>query len=99
MTATATATLALSPQLEALIREKIASGRYRDPAEVIGEALRLLDERDRRLDWLRAEVAVGLEQIERGEEAEFTPELVERLRREADENARLGKPVKDAVKP
>jgi hypothetical protein len=40
-----------------------------------------------------------LEQIERGEVIEFTPELLEELVREAEENMRLGKPVRSAVRP
>ena len=89
----------LDPRLEALIRHKVDAGDYRDAGEVIREAIRLLDERDRRLQQLRAELSIALGQMERGELIEFTPELLERLSREAEENARNGKPVKDAVKP
>jgi antitoxin ParD1/3/4 len=38
----------LTPVLEQLINEKVNSGRYYSASEVIGEALRLLDERDRK---------------------------------------------------
>ena len=54
----------LPPQFEAMLEEKVTSGRYADASEVIQEALRLLDERDR-LQHLRAALAIGLEQIER----------------------------------
>ena len=37
----------LSPELEDLIREKVASGDYRDEGDVIRRALLLLDERRR----------------------------------------------------
>jgi antitoxin ParD1/3/4 len=37
----------LSPQLEALIEEKVRSGRYRDASEVVRESLQLLDARNR----------------------------------------------------
>jgi len=37
----------LSPQHEALIREKVASGGYRDEQEVIADALALLEQRDK----------------------------------------------------
>lgn len=40
-------TVTLDPQLEALIAEKIASGRYQSASEVIREALRLLEETER----------------------------------------------------
>jgi antitoxin ParD1/3/4 len=89
----------IDERLEAVIRRKVAIGGYRDAAEVIQEAIDLMEERDRRLERLRAEIAIGVAQIERGELIEFTPELLERLSREAEENARLEKPIKDAVKP
>ena len=89
----------LDPQLEALIRRQVEAGDYRDAGEVIREAIRLMDERDRRVQQVRADFSIALAQMERGELIEFTPELVDRLSREAEENARIGKPVKDAVKP
>ncbi len=91
-------TVTLTPRLEAFIRQQVESGRYADANEVVEEALRLLEDRDR-LDRLRAEVAKGFEQLDRGEGVLYTPELMERLKREADENARTGKPIRDAVKP
>ena len=95
---TATQTLTLSPELAALIREKVESGRYGNANQVLEEALRLLDERDR-IEWLRAEIAIGLEQIDRGETVEYTPELMEQLKREAIEAERNGEPIDDAVLP
>jgi antitoxin ParD1/3/4 len=91
-------TVILPPQLEAMIEEKVTSGRYADASEVVEEALRLLDERDR-FEQLRAELEIGLEQIERGENVPYTPDFMDRLKREAAEHVRLGKPIKDAVKP
>ncbi len=85
-------------QAEQLIRQKVAGGLYPNPSAVVREALRLLDERDR-LETLRAELRIGLEQIERGEVVDFTPELLDELVLESEQNARDGKPVRDAVKP
>jgi antitoxin ParD1/3/4 len=54
----------LTPQLEEMIRRKLASGMYGSASEVVREALRLLDERDRekalRLERLRADIDAGL---------------------------------------
>ncbi len=95
---TAPLTVILSQQLEALVREKVDSGRYADPNAVVEEALRLLDDRDR-LERLRAEIALGLEDIERGEVVDFTPELWDQLIREAEEDERNGVPIDDPVLP
>lgn len=63
----------LTPELERLVHEKVESGPYLSANEVVTEALRLLDERDRlrqmRLEELRKEIAIGIEQADRGEVA------------------------------
>jgi antitoxin ParD1/3/4 len=55
----------LTPQLEELVRSKVSSGMYTSASEVVREALRLMDERDRlrqaKLDELRGEIRKGLE--------------------------------------
>ena len=61
----------LTPELERLIREKVASGLYNNQSEVVREALRLLEEQDRMREFhmarLRAALAEGLGQADRGE--------------------------------
>ncbi len=65
--------IALTPDLEELVDARITSGLYRSPIEVIDDALRLLEERDRlekrRWQELRREVARGLEQLDQGDKA------------------------------
>ncbi|MDA8305575.1 MAG: type II toxin-antitoxin system ParD family antitoxin [Deltaproteobacteria bacterium] len=57
--------ISLTPQLEELVKRKVESGLYGSASEVMREALRLLDERDRlqamRIEELRAEIKKGLE--------------------------------------
>ena len=36
----------LTPELEQLVQSKVNSGRYNSASEVVGEALRLLEQRD-----------------------------------------------------
>ena len=54
----------LTPQLEALVRQKVASGLYSSASEVVREALRLMEEQDRmraiKLEQLRQEIRDGL---------------------------------------
>jgi len=89
----------LSPKLEEKIAALVASGHYSDADEVVEEAIELLVHREEHLQWLRAEVQIGLDQEARGELIDYTPDLMQRLQREANERTQLGLPVKDAVKP
>ncbi|MDQ2096034.1 MAG: type II toxin-antitoxin system ParD family antitoxin [Tychonema bourrellyi B0820] len=63
--------VSLTPELEKFVQQKVKTGRYLSVSEVIREALRLLEERDMqrqmRIEKLRQEVAVGIEQSDRGE--------------------------------
>ena len=63
--------VSLTPQLENMVKGKVKSGLYSSSSEVIREALRLLDERDRlgqiRLVELREAVQEGLSSGAAGE--------------------------------
>ncbi|WP_448266680.1 type II toxin-antitoxin system ParD family antitoxin [Nostoc sp. DSM 114159] len=80
--------VSLTPELEQLVKDKVNSGRYHSVSEVMGEALRLLDERDRvqeqRLAELKAKIQEGIEASERGEVVdgeEVFAEIEEDIRR------------------
>lgn len=74
----------LTPRLEAMVREKVVSGRYSNSSEVVREALRLLEEQDK-LTWPRAALAIGEADLARGDLVEWTPNLLAEIWREADE--------------
>jgi len=63
--------VSLTPELEQFVHSKVKSGRYLSASEVVREALRLLEERDRlreiRLETLRQEIAIGAKQSDRNE--------------------------------
>jgi len=63
--------VSLTPELEALIHERVRSGRYTSASEVVREALRLLEDRDElrrvRLAELRMQVAAGLDALDQGQ--------------------------------
>ncbi len=84
--------VSLTPQLEEIVRRKVATGMYGNASEVVREALRLMDERDRCQD-LRAEVAAGLAQIERGETVPFNMESIKQGAREAAQQGHMVNPV------
>lgn len=54
----------LTPKLEAMVREKVAGGLYNNASEVVRDALRLMEERDRlnaaKFDALRQDLIVGI---------------------------------------
>ena len=66
----------LNPDEQELIRRKVASGLYSSPNEVISTALRLLDQYDHTLEEVRKDVLEGVEQLDRGEFAEYTDETL-----------------------
>ncbi len=63
--------ISLTPELEHLIDQRVKSGMYNSASEVVREALRLLVERDQlkeiKLDELRRQIQVGIDQADRGE--------------------------------
>jgi antitoxin ParD1/3/4 len=71
----------LPPQLEAMVRQKVASGRYASASEVVREALRLLEHqerlRDAKLEQLRHDIDEGFAS------GEAEPWSADELKREA----------------
>ncbi|MGB8700795.1 MAG: type II toxin-antitoxin system ParD family antitoxin [Thermosynechococcaceae cyanobacterium] len=57
--------ISLTPHLENLVKSKVESGLYNSASEVMRDALRLLEERDRmqeiRLEELRREIQKGID--------------------------------------
>jgi antitoxin ParD1/3/4 len=76
--------------VEATLRQMVESGRSSDPVAALREAVRLLEESERQRDALRAKLQIGIDQADRGELAEWTPELRERIRQSARRRAKLG---------
>lgn len=70
----------LTPQLEEMIRQKVASGLYTSASEVVREALRLMEEQDRlrtaKLEQLRQDIREGLNS------GDATPWDAEEIKRE-----------------
>jgi antitoxin ParD1/3/4 len=65
--------VSLTPELERLIHDKVETGLYLSASEVVREALRLLEERDKlralRFEEVRREIQIGIDQADRGEVA------------------------------
>ena len=52
--------ISINEQNQNHIRRKVESGQYGSPDEVVDMALRLLDERDKKLEALRRDIQEGL---------------------------------------
>ena len=63
--------VSLTPELEQVVNKKVSSGLYQTASEVVREGLRLLIERDQRVESLRRDVRAGFAAIERGEYTEY----------------------------
>ena len=68
--------LAYPPEIDAYVREQIASGRFADETEFATAALRLYRELEQRHQELRSQVQHSIEQAERGEIAPLNMEEI-----------------------
>lgn len=63
--------VSLNPELDRYVQDKVASGSYNSASEVIREALRLLQHedavREAKLAALKADLQIGINQLDRGE--------------------------------
>ena len=73
----------LAEEYEVYVNQKVESGLYRSASDVIRDGLRLLKERDdihqRKLADLRAEIAIGIDQADRGLTRPFDEETIARI--------------------
>ena len=83
----------LPSQTEAEIRSLIASGGYDDATEIVVQAVHQFAQREQSLADLRAKIQVGIDQIERGDVIDDSPEFRRQLRQEAHELAGSGLPL------
>mgnify|MGYP001063186166 CR=1 FL=1 len=63
----ATTSLSLGAHWETFIKNEVSSGKYGSASEVVRSALRVLEERQSKLEVLQAYLAEGQEQAERGD--------------------------------
>jgi antitoxin ParD1/3/4 len=70
--------ISLTPKLEEMVQEKVASGLYTDASDVIRDALRLMHEhgdwRKFKLERLREEIAKGDADLDAGRYTELSNE-------------------------
>jgi antitoxin ParD1/3/4 len=76
--------VSLTPELEQYVNGKVRSGLYHSASEVVRAGLRLLKENDeihrKKLEGLRREIQIGIDQAERGQVSPFDKQMMEEIR-------------------
>jgi antitoxin ParD1/3/4 len=71
--------VSLTPELARFVLDKVKTGMYQTSSEVIRDGLRLLKERDERLEALRRDIRAGFEAVGRGEFTDYDESEVDEL--------------------
>ena len=80
--------ISLTPELENIVKSKVQTGLYNNASEVIREALRFMETHEEliyqmKVERLRAKLAVGASQADRGEFVDQTiTEIIDEARQE-----------------
>lgn len=91
--------VSLTPKLEKMVRDKVESGLYNNASEVIREALRLLDQKDRSSRKLLVDSLIqdGNDDLASGRVHPVTPELRQQIHREALQMHAAKEPVANYI--
>lgn len=79
--------VSLGDHLAEFIETQVKSGRYATASDVVRAGLRLLELRENELAWLKAQLAVAEDHIQRGELVDDSDEHWDELDRKAGERA------------
>jgi antitoxin ParD1/3/4 len=58
--------VSLTTRLEKFINRKVKEGKYQTASEVVRDALRAMEERESKQQWLREQIQIGVKDIEEG---------------------------------
>jgi antitoxin ParD1/3/4 len=76
--------ISLTKEFESYVTQKVESGLYHSASEVIRDGLRLMKQRDElhqnRLAELRRDIAIGVDQADRGQVQPFNEEVTARVK-------------------
>jgi antitoxin ParD1/3/4 len=81
------------------VREKVESGLYNNASEVVGEAIRLMHERDQHLERLRAALAEGKQSLRHGASYRWTEDSMDEIIAMARQADADGEPISGDVRP
>lgn len=82
--------VSLGGHFENFVANQVESGRYCSASDVVLDALRLLEERDRQLAWLRDQISEAETQLREGHVHEVNDRFWKELNLEVDEKVKGG---------
>ena len=74
--------IAIPDDFKIFVSRGVASGRFRSEEEAVCEGLNLLREREQKLEALRADIRVGLDQLDAGDSGILDVEDIKRRGRQ-----------------
>jgi antitoxin ParD1/3/4 len=89
----------LSSEMETYIKGKVASGFYGNATEVIRDAIRRMQAAESHMVEWKAAIAKGEAQLDRGEGAAYTPELMDSITQSAIRSMNNGQAINPDVLP
>ena len=72
--------ITLTSESEQYLREQLAAGKFSSPDAVVSEALCRMRDYERKLDELRREIAIGIEQADQGMTTPFNEATLEEIK-------------------
>jgi putative addiction module CopG family antidote len=78
----------LTPEQEQFIRHAIESGRFATPDEAMREAVGLLEEREREIEYLQAIADEGIADLENGRFTDYTDDTLHRMMEDVRKDGR-----------
>ena len=75
-------TLTLPPELQAYVDRQVQAGKFASADAAVAEAVQRMKAREEMIDGLRREVQVGIDELDRGEGAEWDVEELKSMLRE-----------------
>jgi antitoxin ParD1/3/4 len=79
--------ISLTPDSEQYLRDQLAAGKFPSADAAVSEALRRMREYDEKLEELRRDIALGIEQADQGLATDFTEATLERVKSKARQRA------------
>ena len=80
--------ITISGELQSLVQQELATGQYQSTDEILLAAVRLLRERNNKLDVLRRDIQPALERLNRGEGEPLDMDAIKAEARASFEQAR-----------